>query len=108
MMTDVPEWQSGQVRIEFRRRRRHHIVLMALIPASFVLTCAVEIVFLKRPEQGTIFVLAFFSLVIVILGIDLFVWRCPSCGRHLPLPARGGSLHLSPPTCPRCGVDFHA
>ena len=108
MTTNTPEWQSRQVGIEFRRRRRHHVFLMALIPVSFVLTCVVELVMPKRSDPVTTFVIPLFAVSGVIIGIDLFVWRCPTCRRHLPLPERGKSLHLSPPSCPRCGVDFEA
>ena len=48
-------------------------------------------------------IVLFFSIMLIRYLIDLFIWRCPKCGCHLPTRLFRQSVF----NCPYCGADLY-
>jgi len=99
---------TGQQGSEFKREfatRRHRQVLISALFMVPVVVVAIA----KRNHPGPLdaimgipirlWLVGFFALIVVAIGLSLRNWRCPACGGPL-------SRSLNHTICRRCGAEL--
>jgi len=99
MREKIDSLEQRRVIEEFAERRKkiYQLIVLVLALAGAVLFFTLRSGVLTRPAGAVVMLFVF----MVALFVNLKIWRCPHCGRHL------GKLYIGlkhPRFCPECGI----